>query len=55
MRIDLLKNLVKNTIKRLESYEESDEVLSPYEIGRLNAYDEILSFIEILEEEALKK
>lgn len=50
MKIDLLKNIIKKTIKKLESYEETEECLSPYEIGRLNAYDEILSLIEILEE-----
>lgn len=48
MNIDILKKIIKNTIKKLESYEESGDVLSQYEIGRLNAYDEILTFIELL-------
>lgn len=50
MDIQLLKNVIKKTIAKLESYEENGELLSSYEIGRLNAYDEILTFIELLEE-----
>lgn len=50
MNIDCLKEVIKNSIKKLEEYENSESPLSSYEIGRLNAYDEILCFIELLEE-----
>lgn len=55
MKVDLLKKTIKKTIDKLESYDKNGEPLSSYEIGRLNAYDEILCFIELLEEQTLKK
>lgn len=50
MKIDLLKNTLKKAISKLESYESNGEILSSYEIGKLNAYDEILTFIDLLED-----
>lgn len=51
MNVDLLKRTIKNAISKLEAYESSGEPLSSYEIGKINAYDEILTFINLLEED----
>lgn len=50
MKIDLLKKTIENAISKLEFYESNGEPLSPYEIGKLNAYDEMLTFIDLLED-----
>lgn len=52
MKVDLLKSTIENAISKLEFYESKGEPLAPYEIGKLNAYDEILTLINLLEEVA---
>lgn len=53
MNTNLLKKTIEDAISKLEFYESNGEPLSSYEIGKLNAYDEMLTFINLLEETKL--
>lgn len=49
MDTNLIKKFIQQNINRLHEFEKTGEFLSSYELGKLNALDQILMLIDALE------
>lgn len=50
MDINSLKNFIEINIKRLHYFEENGEPLQQYELGKLNAFEQVLMLLDVLDE-----